>query len=71
MDTVMDTIMKLKSNAHMLDVPGVEHIARKEMLRLVNVLSEQLSVDDEPRCICPADGHSELCLIHKVNSSPR
>lgn len=27
--------------------------------------------DDQPRCLCPADGHSELCPIHRVNSSPR
>ncbi len=29
------------------------------------------TIDDEPRCLCPADGHSELCPIHRVNSSPR
>lgn len=23
------------------------------------------------KCLCPEDGHSELCPIHKVNSSPR
>lgn len=23
------------------------------------------------KCICPADGHSELCPVHKFNSSPR
>ena len=23
------------------------------------------------KCICPADGHSEQCPVHKVNSSPR
>lgn len=23
------------------------------------------------KCLCPADGHSELCPIHRVNSSPR
>lgn len=35
-------------------------------------------VDDESeidyfgeKCLCPADGHSELCPIHKINSSPR
>jgi len=33
---------------------------------------EQLpAMDSKPRCLCPADGHSELCPIHRVNSSPR
>lgn len=27
--------------------------------------------DNSPKCICPSDGHSELCPIHKRNSSPR
>ncbi len=73
MDTVMDTIMKLKANAGMLkEQPLIADIARKEMLRLVDVLREQLSPQDEPLvCLCPADGHSELCPIHRVNSSPR
>lgn len=33
-------------------------------------LYSSLSFQDSD-CICPADGHSELCPIHKVNSSPR
>lgn len=35
-----------------------EHIRRRE-------------IEDAPRCLCPADGHSEVCPIHRVNSSPR
>lgn len=29
----------------------------------------QGTLDLDTKCLCPYDGHSELCLIHKRNSS--
>jgi hypothetical protein len=45
--------------------------AGEEIRRRLKAAQQVIAVDDEPRCLCPADGHSELCPIHRVNSSPR
>jgi hypothetical protein len=43
MDTIIDTIMKLKANAGMLkEQPLISNIARTEMLRLIDVLKQQV-----------------------------
>lgn len=40
-------------------------------LTAIKALPESIPYDKDPDCCCPADGHSELCPVHKVNSSPR
>lgn len=59
MDSVIDTIMKMKANAGMLNDPSVGHIARKEVLRLTDVLREQLGSPTPAAPDMCACGHSE------------
>ncbi len=42
MDTIMDTVMKLRTNVSMLSEEQTKAIAKKEMLRLVDILKNQL-----------------------------
>lgn len=49
-----------------------KHDLAEMILRLLDEVEDEREIDYfGEKCLCPEDGHSELCPIHKTKSAPR